>query len=97
MDTLLPNAECDAEILVLADAHVHGTLSAEAAARLEYLVVHDANARLFYVDYLQDSYHLHRLAVHALADEEEVVGGQWPEIQNLLPLAPVPSLLLALS
>ena len=90
MDTLLPNAECDAEILALADAHVHGTLSAETAARLEYLVVHDANARLLYVEYLQDSYHLHRLAVHALADEEEVVGGQWPEIQNLLPLAPSP-------
>ncbi len=76
MDLPQPNAERDAEILALADAHVHGTLSAEMAARLEHLVVHDAVARQVYVEYLQDSYHLHRLAVHALADEE-VASGQW--------------------
>jgi hypothetical protein len=83
------NAEHAQEILTLADAHVHGNLSADMAQRLERLVLEDAEARQLYVEYLQDSYHLHSLAAHALAadDEqqrgaEEVTGDQWPVISE---------------
>jgi len=76
MDLLHYNADRDAEILALADAHVHGMLSSEMVERLEQLVVSDPQARQRYVEYLQDSYHLHRLAVHALAEEGLVEEGE---------------------
>ena len=74
MDRDHPNADRAAEILALADAYVQGSLSAEMAERLEHLVLHDAEARQWYVEYLQDSYHLHLLAAHALANEESDKG-----------------------
>jgi hypothetical protein len=84
------NAERAQEILTLANAHVHGNLSADMARRLERLLLDDPEARQLYVEYLQDSYHLHSLAAHALAAEdeqqpgvEEVAGDQWPLISEL--------------
>ena len=74
MDRDHPHADRAAEILALADAYVQGSLSAEMAERLEHLVLHDAEARQWYVEYLQDSYHLHLLAAHALTDEESDKG-----------------------
>jgi hypothetical protein len=90
MDIDRSNADDACEAIALADAYVNGGLSVVMAERLEQLVLHDPDARRQYVDYLQDSFHLHRLATHALAAEDADTVGAAVELPHQLGVQPSP-------